>query len=405
MTEENVSPEGSGRWPQHSTPGGPHWPPWGGRFPRRVPPWWPAEEPWPPKGPPNLRGWRGTRHRFFWRFGCMFGLLFSLVVIGGIAVIWMALNALSGISLPGGALAVMRALGAGIVLLAIAGIAFALRSLRAAAAPLGSMLEAAERVAGGDYGVQVAESGPGEVCALIRSFNTMTERLQVADEQRRNLLADVSHELRTPLTIIQGNLEGLLDGIYPADQDHINAILDETRVLARMIDDLRTLSMAESGALQLQLETTDFVDLIHEVAQSFQAQAVAANIALQVEVESLLPDLEIDATRIREVLANLLSNALRYTPNGGRIQINCGFEDSDQDRVQVSISDSGAGISAQDLPHIFDRFYKSSDSHGSGLGLAIARSLVVAHGGKISASSETGQGTTIRFTLPISPAN
>ncbi len=404
MTEENLSPEGSGRRPQHFTPGGPHWPPWGGRFPRRVPPWWPAEEPWPPKGPPNLRRWRGTRQRFFWRFGCMFGLLFSLVVVGGIAVIWMALNAFSGISLPGGALAVIRALGVGIVLLAIAGIAFALRSLRAAAAPLGSMLEAAERVAGGDYSVRVAESGPGEVRALIRSFNTMTERLQVADEQRRNLLADVSHELRTPLTIIQGNLEGLLDGIYPGDPDHINAILDETRVLSLMIDDLRTLSMAESGALQLQLETTDLVDLVHEVAQSFQTQAVAANIALQVEVESLLPDLEIDATRIREVLANLLANALRYTPNGGCIQINCGFEDGDRGRVQVSISDNGAGISAQDLPHIFDRFYKSSDSHGSGLGLAIARSLVIAHGGEISASSETGRGTTIRFILPISPA-
>jgi signal transduction histidine kinase len=404
MTEENLSPEGSGRQPQHSTPGGPHWPPWGGRFPRRVPPWWPAEEPWPPKGPPNLRRWRGARHRFFWRFGCMFGLLFSLVVIGGIAIIWLALNVLSGISLPGGALAVIRALGVGIVLLAIAGITFALRSLRAAAAPLGSMLEAAERVAGGDYSLRVAESGPGEVRALIRSFNTMTERLQVADEQRRNLLADVSHELRTPLTIIQGNLEGLLDGIYPADPHHINAILEETRVLSRMIDDLRTLSMAESGALQLQLEATDLVDLVHEVAQSFQTQAVAANIALQVEVQSLLPDLEIDPTRIREVLANLLSNALRYTPNGGRIQINCGFGGEHQDRVQIAVSDSGPGVSAQGLPHIFDRFYKSSDSHGSGLGLAIARSLVVAHGGEISASSESGRGTTVRFTLPISLA-
>jgi signal transduction histidine kinase len=332
----------------------------------------------------------------------LFGLLFFLVIVGGVAVIWMALNALSGISLPGGVLAVIRVLGVGIVLLAIASIAFALRSLRAAAAPLGSMLEAAERVAERDYRVRVAESGPGEVRTLIRSFNTMTERLQVADEQRRNLLADVSHELRTPLTIIQGNLEGLLDGIYPSDQDHIDAILDETRVLARMIDDLRTLSQAESGALQLQLEVTDIGDLLNEGFQSYQQQALAANITLKLNLEPLLPNLEIDPTRIREVLSNLLTNAMRYTPDGGYVQIDCGFEAGDQSRVKISVRDSGVGISSQDLPHIFDRFYKSSDSHGSGLGLAIARGLVIAHGGEISASSETGKGTTIHFTLPIS---
>ena len=186
MTEENLSPEESGRRPRHPTPGGPHWPPWGGRFPRRVPPWWPAEEPWPPKGPPNLRGWRGTRHRFFWRFGCMFGLLFSLVVIGGIAVIWMALNVLSGVGLPGGTLAIIRALGFLVVLLAFAGMVFAFRSLRAAAGPIGAMLEASERVAGRDYGVRVAESGPGEVRALARSFNTMAERLQAGRQWRRS---------------------------------------------------------------------------------------------------------------------------------------------------------------------------------------------------------------------------
>jgi signal transduction histidine kinase len=266
-------------------------------------------------------------------------------------------------------------------------------------------LEASERVAGRDYSVRVAENGPGEVRALARAFNTMVERLQVADEQRRSLLADVSHELRTPLTIIQGNLEGLLDGIYPSDADHINAILEETRVLSRMIDDLRTLSLAEGGALQLQIETVDIADLIDEVARSFQVQAQESNVALQCEVQPLLPLMEIDPIRIREVLVNLLANALRYTPEGGRIQIDCGFQNGDQSRLQISISDSGVGISAQDLPHVFDRFYKTSDSHGSGLGLAIARGLVVAHGGEISASSKSGEGTTIQFTLPISVVN
>jgi signal transduction histidine kinase len=400
MGEEDPSPQQDAHRIHQSTPGGPHW---RGRTPHRAPPWWPADESWPPKGPPYLRGWRSSRRRFFWRFGCMFGLLFLLVVTGGVGIIWLALNALSGISLPGGVLAVARALGVAIVLLAIAGGVFAVRSLRAAAAPIGSMLEAAERVAAKDYSARVAESGPGEVRALVRAFNTMAERLQVADEQRRNLLADVSHELRTPLTIIQGNLEGMLDGIYPADPHHINGILEETRVLSRMIDDLRTLSLAESGALRLQLEMVDIAELIDDVAHSFQVQAAASQITLQSNIQPMLPLVEIDPIRIREVLVNLLANALRYTPQDGRIRIDCGFTDGDQSWLQISISDSGTGISAQDLPHVFDRFYKSSDSHGSGLGLAIARSLVGAHGGEIKASTETGAGTTIRFTLPVSP--
>jgi signal transduction histidine kinase len=401
MSEENPSPQGTARRSRHATPGGPHWPPWRSRIPRRAPPWWPAEEDWPPTGSPDLRDWRGTRRRFFWRFGCMFGLLFFLVVTGGVGVIWLALNALSGISLPGGVLAVARALGIAILLLAIAGGVFAVRSLRAAATPIGSMLEAAERVAARDYSVRVAESGPGEVRALVRAFNTMAERLQVADEQRRNLLADVSHELRTPLTIIQGNLEGMLDGIYPADPHHINGILEETRVLSRMIDDLRTLSLAESGALRLQLEVVDIAELIDDITHSFQVQAAASQITLQSNIQAMLPLVEIDPIRIREVLVNLLANALRYTPQGGRILVRCGFKDGDKSWLQISISDSGAGISAEDLPHVFDRFYKTSDSHGSGLGLAIARSLVAAHGGEIEARSEAGEGTSIRFRLPL----
>jgi signal transduction histidine kinase len=401
MSDENPSTQEAERQSQHATPGGPHWHSWRGRFPRRTPPWWPAGEPWPPQGPPNLRDWPGTRRRFFWRFGCIIGLLFFLVVAGGAAVIWMAFNVLSGVSLPGGILAVIRALGVVVVLLIFSGTVFVFRSLRATAAPIGSMLEAAERVAGRDYSARVAESGPGEVRALVRAFNTMAERLQAADEQRRNLLADVSHELRTPLTIIQGNLEGLLDGIYPADADHINAILEETRVLSRMIDDLRTLSLAESGALQLQLEMVDIAEVVDDVAHSFQVQAAASQITLQSDIQPILPMVEIDPIRIREVLVNLLANALRYTPQGGRIQIDCGFKDGDQSWLQISISDSGAGINARDLPHIFDRFYKTSDSHGSGLGLAIARGLVIAHGGEIEASTEVGEGTTIRFRLPI----
>jgi signal transduction histidine kinase len=401
MSLEDPSPQETTRRSRHATHAGPHWPSRRGRFPRRSPPWWPADESWPPQRPPNLRDWRGTRRRFLWRFGCIFGFLFLLILVGGVSVVWLALNLLSGVNLPGGTLAIIRALGVLVVLLAFAGLVFAFRTLRASAAPIGAMLEAAGRVANRDYSVRVAESGPGEVRALASSFNTMVERLQAADEQRRNLLADVSHELRTPLTVIQGNLEGLLDGIYPADEGHINAILEETRVLSRMIDDLRTLSLAESGALHLQLETVDIADLIDDVSRSFQVQAQESRVTLQCKVQPLLPLVEIDPIRIREVLVNLLANALRYTPEGGLIRIDCGFQEGDQSRLQVSISDSGVGISAQDLPHIFDRFYKSGDSHGSGLGLAIAKSLVAAQGGEITASSKAGEGTTIRFRLPF----
>jgi signal transduction histidine kinase len=228
----------------------------------------------------------------------------------------------------------------------------------------------------------------------------MTARLQADDEQRRTLLAEVTHELRTPLTVIRGQLEGLLDGIYPADQEHLEALLEETRVLSRVIDDLSTLSQAEGGTLKLQLEWTDMGELVSEVAQAYQAQASAAQLTLQAEVQPDLPQVEIDPTRLREVLSNLLTNALRYTPPGGHITLRCVLAQG-SDHLSISVNDTGTGIAPEDLPHIFERFYKSTDSHGTGLGLAIARSLIAAHGGEIEAHSDEGHGTTITFTLPL----
>jgi signal transduction histidine kinase len=227
----------------------------------------------------------------------------------------------------------------------------------------------------------------------------MAERLQANDEQRRHLLAEVTHDLRTPLTIIQGNLEGILDGVYPRDDAQLGAILDETRLLSKLIDDLRLLALAEGGALPLRQEPADLAALIDEAAASFQPQAELGEVELVVETPPDLPELELDPVRIREVLTNLIANALRYTPPRGQVCIRCDREDGD--RVVVSVSDTGPGIPAADLPHIFDRFYKSPDSPGAGLGLAIARNFVAAHGGEISASSEIGRGTTVRFTLPL----
>jgi len=274
----------------------------------------------------------------------------------------------------------------------------AARGFRRFAAPLGDLIDAAENVEAGNYSVRVRARGPRELRSLASAFNSMSGRLESSERERRRLLADVTHELRTPLTIMQGNLEALLDGVYPADPAHLEPILDETRVLSRLVDDLRTLSLAEAGALTLHREPTDIGQLLTDSVASFRVQADSAGVELATVVDGVLPQLEIDPVRMREVLSNLLSNALRYTPRGGTVRVGASLSDG---TVRISVRDSGPGIAAEALPHIFDRFYKSDESRGAGLGLAIAKSLVVAHGGEIDATSEVGHGTDMRFTLPI----
>lgn len=368
--------------------------------PRRRPPWWPANEAWPPQGPPHLRDWRATRGRFMWRIGCLFLLLFLVAASGGTLVFWsLASNAglidASRADFVLSRLPILVAMGFAVLVLAAV-----FRVLRNAAIPLSSLMDAAGRVESGDYSARVEERGPREVRALIRAFNAMAARLGANDAQRRNLLADVTHELRTPLTVIQGNLEGLLDGIYPRDDAHLSMILDETRVFSRLVDDLRTLAQAESGTLNLQRELMDPVMLVREVLVSFRAQADAAGVALNATIDPDLPVLYIDPVRIRAVIANLVINALRYTAPGGRVDIQVG-QVAARDEVRIAVVDTGKGVAADALPHIFDRFYKSPDSQGSGLGLAIAKHLVTAHGGTITAHSELGKGTSIQFTLPV----
>lgn len=288
-------------------------------------------------------------------------------------------------------------------LLIVVGVVLAVRVLRRVTAPVGNVIEAAGQVAGGDYAVRVGEEGPPEVQALARAFNQMTARLQAHEDQRRNLLAEITHELRTPLAVIQGNLEGLLDGVYPRDDAHLEPVLDEARVMSTLIEDLRTLALAETGALQLQRESTDLGQLTQDTVAAFRPQAEAAGIVITEDFAPDLPPLEVDPTRIRQVLANLLTNALQHTPRGGSIRINCRAEPGETSMVSVSITDTGSGIPPAELPHIFDRFHKSKDSRGSGLGLAIARNLINLHGGEIGAESEPGRGTTVRFTLPVTP--
>lgn len=369
--------------------------------PRSMPQWWPENEPWPPQGKDKRRrGMRGP--------GCLGALLFAtfllLACIGATTVVSVlttgapAQPSLFGIFI--GLIGIL-ALIAG-----LAGFFYVARTFRSASKPITELINATERIELGDFSVRVTESGPGVLRSLAGTFNSMAERLQQNDETRRNLLADVTHELRTPLTIIQGNLEGVLDGIYPRDDAHLAPILDETRVMSRLIDDLRTLSLAEAGALPLQLEPTDLSALVRDAVAAFETQADQAQVHLSVNAgETIMAD--VDETRIRAVLNNLIANALRYTPAGGVIAVEATSSpppspDGRGSRsAMISVSDTGRGIAPDALPHVFDRFYKGRDSSGMGLGLAIAKQLVQAHAGEIHAESDADAGTRIWFTLPM----
>lgn len=284
-------------------------------------------------------------------------------------------------------------------------VGLAVRAFRDIATPLADVMAAADAVGDGDLSVRVPERGPGDFGRLAKSFNRMTEELERADQQRRNLTADVAHELRTPLHVIQRNLEGILDGVYEPMSEHINTTLDETRLLARLVDDLRTLSLAEAGQLPLTWEPVDVAELLADVSTSFSGQAEAAGIDLRVEIEGDASDLTITGHmgRLDHVLSNLMANALRYTPAGGAVTLLAQPMDGG---VRIIVRDTGRGIPREDLPYVFDRFWRRdrSRSHaggaGSGLGLAIARQLVHAHGGRIGVESEPGRGITFTVELP-----
>ena len=362
--------------------------------PGQRPEWWPKDEPWPPQ-PPH---WRELRRRFFRRMGCLFGGLGLLLVLVFFLGMGWTMHYYGMLPPHGGRPSILPWVGL-VLLVGVIGLAWAGRGLRHISLPLGELLEASERVAQGDYTVRVAEQGPSEVRSLARAFNGMAARLESSDQQRRGLLADVTHELRTPLTVIQGNLEGLLDGVYPPDEAHLRALLEETQVLSLLVDDLRTLALAESGALQLKKEPLDLALLVNETVAAFVPQADAAQVALLVQSDPGVTILEVDPARIREVLANLIANGLHYSPPGSQLIVRLAARPGSPAGAILEVQDSGPGIAAADLPHIFDRFYKSRDSGGMGLGLAIARHLVEAHGGMLQAESQPGKGTLMRVVL------
>jgi signal transduction histidine kinase len=368
------------------------------RFHHKKPSWWPENEAWPPVQSP----WRATRGRFFRRMGCVIALVNLLASLVFAGLLGLVLNGLGIIHIVYQPLGWLIPVVIVLLLFAFASLITGGRGLRRISAPLGDLLEAAGHITEGDYSQRVVERGPAELRSLVRAFNDMAARLQITEEQRRDLMADITHELRTPLTVIQGNLEGFLDGVYSPDEARLKSLLEETQILARLVEDLRTLALAESGALQLRKEPTDLRLLIGETVSAFRTQADVAGVKLdiQTDVDGLL--LTIDPERIRQVLSNLIANALRYTPREGSIQVRVTTTRSDDRKyADVFVEDTGVGIAPEILPQIFNRFYKSRDSSGTGLGLPIARHLVEAHGGSISAQSQPGQGTAMHIRLPV----
>jgi two-component system, OmpR family, sensor histidine kinase BaeS len=278
--------------------------------------------------------------------------------------------------------------------------------------PLEQLFNAINAVEEGDLSVRVPENTSDMFSDLIKRFNKMVGELERAEQQRRNLTADIAHELRTPLHIIQGNLEGILDGVYQPTPEHINATLDETQLLTRLVNDLQTLSLAETG--QLPLHPTRFLlaDLIQDLTSSFSSQALSLGIDLKTSIADPNQELAADYDRINQVISNLISNALRHTPKGGRVFIEtsivpAGRSGSSMERsVRIQVKDTGAGIASEDLPFIFDRFWRGDKSRSerthSGLGLAITKQLIQAHGGTIEVQSDglPGKGTTFTIELP-----
>jgi signal transduction histidine kinase len=299
-----------------------------------------------------------------------------------------------------------RALALSALMAGGAALVLAILLSRGLSGPLRSLAAAAGQLAAGRRGLRVRAAGGGEVALLAHSFNSMAESLEKQEGLRRQLIADIAHELRTPLAVIRGNLEALLDGIYRPSAETIAPIHEETLLLTRLVDELRDLALAEAGQLPLHIADTNPVELVRGVLSGFGARANERSITLELvlpEVEP--PAVAIDAGRIRQVLSNLLVNALRYTPQRGRVQVS--LAQISPGWLQVRVSDNGPGIGPDDLPHVFDRFYRGNrsrtrDGAGAGLGLAIARQWVEAHGGAIRAESVLGQGTTFAFTLPVS---
>lgn len=284
---------------------------------------------------------------------------------------------------------------------------------REVVAPVRALNAASERIAEGRYSERVSvrsdlpRSRQDELAGLAHSFNRMAEALEKTESMRRQLIGDVTHELRTPLTAIQGYMEGLMDGVLPAEQGTYQTVSAEAGRLKRLVDDLQELSRIEAGAFELNRKPVDIASLLQGVCRRLERQYSEKGVRLSVDLPESLPPLLADEDRLNQVLTNLLGNALQYTPAGGSVRLSAALHGGE---VTVNIADTGIGIAAEHLPMLFTRFYRVEKSRsraggGSGIGLTIARHLVEAHGGRIWAESQgVGKGSTFGFTLPLNSA-
>jgi two-component system OmpR family sensor kinase/two-component system sensor histidine kinase BaeS len=280
-------------------------------------------------------------------------------------------------------------------------------------APLRRLQKAAQAISTGDLSQRVSIQSKDEMGDLGKTFNQMAENLSQAQTQRRRMVADVAHELRNPLAVMQANLEGMQDGVLPNDTEQLKSLHEQVLHLGRLVGDLRLLSLVEAGELRLECHPTDLGELVTKAAEKFQPRAAQKNIALNADIGKDIPPVDVDPDRINQALNNLLENALRYTPNGGRIVIGVKAENSHTRQVRLWVADTGTGIAPEDRPYIFDRFYRGDKSRsrvsgGSGLGLAIVKQLVEVHGGTVEAVSPAdpfanhpAPGTCITISLPI----
>lgn len=268
--------------------------------------------------------------------------------------------------------------------------------------PLRLLSRATDQIAQGDLSQRVAVKARDEFGRLGDSFNRMVDNLSRSEKLRRTMTADIAHELRTPVTIVQGNLEAILDGIYKPDTETIMPIYEQTLHLGRLIDDLQELALAEAGELRMEGEPTDLARLVSQVAETVDS-SLDQGPTISVSAEDDLPEIVVDPLRIRQVLANLLGNAVRYTPAEGQVHVELLKQDG---TIEVRVTDTGPGILPEDLPHLFERFYRGDwararTTGGSGLGLAIAKQWVEAHGGTIQAENLESGGARFSFRLPI----
>jgi len=288
----------------------------------------------------------------------------------------------------------------------IAAIALGLLFGRLISGPMRQLSFSAKKIATGDFSQRVTAKTDDEIGEVSVAFNSMAEQLEKKEKGRRQLLADIAHELRNPLSIIQGNMEAWLDGVISPTPEQIASVYDETVLLSRLVTDLRELSLAEAGQLKLRQEAAVLGELISAEVSGIQSRCQQKKISVSAELSDRLPQVFIDKDRIRQVLHNLMDNAIRHTPAGGSVKISVRLDK--QGWATVSVSDTGNGVAPEDLPFVFDHFYKADRARqrghgGAGIGLALVKQLVELHGGKAWAESKVGKGSTFYFTLPTTP--